>query len=247
MNSSEKVVLITGAATGIGKAIAEAFAKEGYQLALHYHASATAALQLEKEINDAGGKANIFQADISQYLECERLIKDTLNAYGRIDILVNNAGITDDGLILRMNEDQFDRVIATDLKAVWSLSKFVIRPMLKQGFGRIINMASAAGIVGNAGQSNYSAAKAGVIGLTKALAREYGARQITVNSIAPGFIDTAMTRKLPTPLIEAAISTIPLNRIGKPEEVAAAVLFLASDNASYISGQTLSVDGGLAM
>jgi len=170
-----------------------------------------------------------------------------LNAYGRIDVLVNNAGITDDGLILRMNEDQFDRVIATDLKAVWSLSKFVIRPMLKQGFGRIINMASAAGIVGNAGQSNYSAAKAGVIGLTKALAREYGARQITVNSIAPGFIDTAMTRKLPTPLIEAAISTIPLNRIGKPEEVAAAVLFLASDNASYISGQTLSVDGGLAM
>jgi 3-oxoacyl-[acyl-carrier protein] reductase len=247
MNSSEQVVLVTGGATGIGKAISQAFAKQGYQLVVHYNSSEQAAAQLIEEIKQLGGKAVSIKADISKYSECERLIKETLEAFGRIDVLVNNAGVTDDGLILRMSEAQFDRVIATDLKAVWALSKHVARPMLRQGSGRIINISSVSGLLGNAGQSNYSAAKAGVIGLTKSLAREFASKQITVNAIAPGFIDTDMTKKLADVIIETAIKAIPLGRMGTCQDVAAATIFLASEQASYITGVTLCVDGGLSM
>jgi len=247
MNSSEQVVLVTGGATGIGKAISQAFAKEGYKLIIHYNSSQQAAEQLLNEIQSLGGTAISIKADISSYSECERLIKETLDAYGRIDVLVNNAGVTDDGLIMRMSEAQFDRVMATDLKAVWALCKHVARPMLKQGSGRIINISSVSGLLGNAGQSNYSAAKAGVIGLTKSLAREFASKHVTVNAIAPGFIDTDMTKKLSEGLIETALKAIPLNRMGTSQEVAAATLFLASESASYITGQTLCVDGGLSM
>lgn len=247
MNSSDKVVLVTGGATGIGKAISQAFAKEGYRLVIHYNSSKDAAETLKNEVESWGGVALTIKADISQFVECERLIKEVLEAFGRIDVLVNNAGITDDGLILRMSEVQFDRVINTDLKAVWALSKHVARPMLKQGSGRIINIASVSGLLGNAGQSNYSAAKAGVIGLTKSLAREFASKSITVNAIAPGFIDTDMTRKLSEQIIETAVKNIPLQRMGTANEVAAATIFLASESSSYITGQTLCVDGGLSM
>ncbi len=247
MNNNEKVVLVTGGATGIGLAIARAFAAQGYAVIVHYNASAQAAQALVSEITAAGGRSSAIKADISSFAECERLIKDSQASFGRIDVLVNNAGVTADGLILRMSETQFDQVVTTDLKAVWALCKHVARVMLRQGFGRIINIASVSGLLGNAGQSNYSAAKAGVIGLTKALAREFALKNITVNAIAPGFIETAMTGKLMPELIDAAKAAIPMNRLGRPDEVAAAAVFLANETSSYITGQTLCVDGGLSM
>ena len=247
MNSNEKVVLVTGGAAGIGLAISKAFAKAGYKIAVHYHSSEAAAQALVNEIVSNGGHAHAFRANIAEYAECERLIKETIEVFGRIDILVNNAGIAEDGVIIRLTEDQFDRVIATDLKAVWSLSKNVVRPMMKQGWGRIINITSVSGILGNYGQTNYSAAKAGVIGMTKSLAREFATKNITINAVAPGFIDTAMTRKLNEQIVEMAKKSIPIGRFGQPEEIASMVLFLAGEEANYITGQTIAVDGGLSM
>lgn len=246
-SANRKVAIITGGASGIGKAITLALAQEGYTVVLNYNTSAKAAEELVQSLSDNHHEGFAMQADISDFDQCGNLVDLTLRRYGRIDVLVNNAGITADGLIIRMSESQFDQVIATDLKGVWNMSKLAVRPMMKNSFGRIINISSVSGLVGLAGQTNYSAAKAGVIGLTKALAKEVGSRNITVNAVAPGYIETAMTDKLPPEVREAALKSIPLGRLGKAEDVAQAIVFLASEKAAYITGQIIVVDGGLAM
>jgi len=247
MDLKNKVAIVTGGAAGIGKYITKELAKRGAIVVLNYNRSAEAAQQLVDEITAEGGQALAVQADISNYIEAEKLIKTTIETYGALHILVNNAGITDDALILRMQESQFDRVINTNLKGVWNMCKHAAKPILKSGYGRIINISSVSGVMGNAGQSNYSSAKAGVIGMTKALAREFASRAVTVNAIAPGFIETEMTQKLSQDVIDAWAGQIPLKRFGLPQEVAYAVCFLASEQASYITGHTLEVDGGLVM
>jgi 3-oxoacyl-[acyl-carrier protein] reductase len=247
MDLNNKVAIITGGAHGIGRSISLSLAKAGCKVVINYNRSETHAVSLLEEINAIGGQATIIQGNISNFQDAERIVSKAVETYGTVNILVNNAGITNDALILRMSEDQFDQVIQTNLKGVWNMCKHVSKVMLKSGYGRIINISSISGIVGNAGQSNYSAAKAGVIGLTKALAREFASRGVTVNAIAPGFIETDMTDKLPKEVVDYWFNQIPLKRIGKSEEVASAVKFLASEEASYITGHTLKVDGGLAM
>lgn len=247
MDLKNKVAFVTGGANGIGRSISLSLAKAGCKVVINYHKSEKLALSLLEEIKSFGGEAIIIQGNISSFKESENMITKAVEAYGTINILVNNAGITSDGLILRMNEEQFDQVIQTNLKGVWNMCKHVSKIMLKSGYGRIINISSVSGILGNAGQTNYSAAKAGVIGLTKALAREFASRGVTVNAIAPGFIETDMTDKLPKEAMDYWFNQIPLKRIGKPEEIASAVKFLASEESSYITGHTLTVDGGLAM
>ncbi len=247
MDFQNKVALVTGGASGIGEAITRALAKHHATLVINYHHSAEKAEALVKEIIANGGKAIALKADISQFDEAKRLIDQAVEAFGGLDIVINNAGITDDSLILRMSEAQFDHVINTDLKGVWHVCKHAARPLLKSKAGRLINITSVAGMTGNVGQSNYSAAKAGVIGLTKTLAREFASRQVTVNAIAPGFIETKMTAALSQEVVQTFIENIPLGRFGKPEEVAHTVLFLASDEAAYITGQVISVNGGLVI
>lgn len=247
MDLKDKVALVTGGATGIGEAITRALAQSGAIVVINYNRSADAAMNIVADIEKQGGQAMAVQADISRYDEAERLVKATIERFGTLNIVVNNAGITDDALILRMQETQFDRVIETNLKGVWNVCKHAVKPLLKAGYGRIINITSVSGLLGNAGQTNYSAAKAGVIGLTKALARETASRAVTVNAVAPGLIETAMTAKLPTEIANAFKAQIPLGRFGQSEEVAHAVLYLASSHAAYITGQTLAVDGGMAM
>jgi 3-oxoacyl-[acyl-carrier protein] reductase len=247
MDLSNKVALITGGASGIGRMITLELAKRGAFVVINYNRSAEKAESLVKEIEAFGGKAYAVQADISHYQDAERLVKETIEHFGTLHILVNNAGITDDALILRMQEDQFDRVINTNLKGVWNVCKHAAKTLMKSGYGRIINISSVSGVMGNAGQSNYSAAKAGVIGLTKALAREFAGRSVTVNVVAPGFVETEMTQKLAPEMVEQWRNQIPLKRFGQSEEVAYAVAFLASEQAAYITGHTLEVDGGLVM
>jgi 3-oxoacyl-[acyl-carrier protein] reductase len=247
MDLLNKVALVTGGASGIGKTISLELAKRGAMVVVNYNRSREAADALIKDIENMNGKAMAFQADVSKYAEAGRLVEEVINAYGTLNIVVNNAGITDDALILRMSEEQFNRVIDTNLKGVWNVSKHAAKALLKSGYGRLINISSVSGVLGNAGQSNYSAAKAGVIGMTKALAREFAGRQVTVNAIAPGFIETDMTKKLSEEVTKAWADQIPLKRFGKPEDVAHAVCFLASEQASYITGHTLEVDGGLVM
>lgn len=247
MDLSNKVALITGGAAGIGRSISLELAKRGASVVLNYHKSAEAAQTLVQEIEASGGRAFAVQADISKFQDAERLIAETITHFGTINIVVNNAGITDDALILRMGEDQFDRVINTNLKGVWNVCKHAAKPLMKSGYGRIINISSVSGVMGNAGQSNYSAAKAGIIGLTKSLAREFASRAVTVNAIAPGFIETEMTKKLSPEIADQWKSQIPLKRFGVAKEVAYAVAFLASEEASYITGHTLEVDGGIVM
>ncbi len=247
MSIKDKVAIVTGGANGIGKAISLALAKEGAKVVINYNTSDTKARALMKEIHDLGGIASIFQADVSSFEEASKLMAFTIDTYQELNILVNNAGITDDGLILRMQEAQFDRVLSTNLKGVWNMCKHGAKPLLKSGYGRIINISSVSGLMGNAGQSNYSAAKAGVIGLTKALAREFASKGLTVNAIAPGFIVSEMTEKLNAEIKDYWLNQIPLKRFGKPEDVAHAVLFLASPEAGYMTGHTLEVDGGLAI
>ena len=204
-------------------------------------------MKRKQEIEAGGGTAAVYQCDVSDYEKCETFIQDVIKDYGRIDILVNNAGVTRDGLLMKMNEEAFDQVINTNLKGAFNTIRFVSRQMLKQKSGRIINMSSVVGVTGNAGQANYAASKAGVIGLTKAAARELASRGITVNAIAPGFIETDMTSVLPEKVREATVAQIPLGSFGKPEQVAAAAAFLASEDAGYITGQVLHVDGGMVM
>ncbi len=247
MDLSNKVAIITGGAAGIGRAITKTLASYGAKVVINYNRSAEAAESLQKEIESSGGEALIVQADISKFADAEKLVLATIERFGTIHILVNNAGITDDALILRMNETQFDRVIDTNLKGVWNVTKHAAKTLLKSGYGRVINISSVSGVLGNAGQTNYSAAKAGVIGLTKALAREFASREVTVNAVAPGFIETDMTRKLSDDIRNQWQAQIPLKRFGQDTEVAEVVAFLASPRGAYITGHTLEVDGGLVM
>lgn len=242
-----KVALVTGASRGIGRAIALHLAEHGADVAVNYAGSEAAAGEVVAAIEAMGRKAIKLRADVSSYQESEELVKQTIEFFGKIDILVNNAGITRDNLIMRMKEEEFDQVIATNLKGVFNCVKAVTRPMMKQRFGRIINISSVVGVLGNPGQANYVAAKAGVIGLTKATAKELASRGITVNAVAPGFIETDMTDKLAGEMKEQMLKQIPLERLGQPEEIAKVVRFLASDDASYMTGQTLHVDGGMYM
>ena len=242
-----KVAVVTGASRGIGRAIALKLASLGAAVVVNYNGSREKAEKVKQEIEDNGGNASIYQCNVSDYEACQNMIQSIIEEYGRIDILINNAGITRDGLLMKMSEADFDQVIDTNLKGAFNTTRFVTRQMLRQKSGRIINMASVVGVTGNAGQVNYAASKAGIIGLTKATAREVASRGITVNAIAPGFIETDMTDVLPDKVKEASVSQIPLGKFGKPEQVAAAVAFLASDDAGYITGQVLNVDGGMVM
>lgn len=247
MNDLKKVAIVTGGATGIGLAISLQLAQDGFKIVVNYHSSAQAAHDLVKQIQGMGGQALAVQADLSKVTEAEKLIKITLDTFQRLDVVVNNAGITDDTLMLRMSETQFDRVIETNLKGVWAMCKYALKPLMQAGNGRIINIASVAGMMGNIGQANYAAAKAGVIGLTKTLAREMASRNLTVNVVAPGFIQTNMTANLSPQIKEAALAMIPLKRFGIPEDIAQMVSYLASSKAQYITGQTFVVDGGMTM
>lgn len=242
-----KTAIVTGASGGIGKAVAIALAKEGAAVAVHFHGNEEKALLVKKEIEEAGGKAEIFRANVADFEECNALVKAVAKTFGSIDILVNNAGITRDNLVMKMNDEEFDAVYETNLKGVFHTIHHTSRYFLKQKSGRIINISSVSGITGNAGQANYCAAKAGVIGLTKSVARELSSRGITANVVAPGMIETDMTKDLPDTVKENMFHNIPLGRIGKPEEIAAAVAFLASEEAGYITGQVLAVDGGMTM
>ena len=243
----DKIAVVTGASRGIGRGVALALAREGATVVVNYNGSKERADQVVKEIEDNGGKAVAIQCNVSDFKAAKEFYGNIVNEYGRIDILVNNAGITRDNLIMKMSEEEFADVIQTNLMGTFNGVKFVTRPMMKQRYGHIINIASVSGVIGNMGQANYSASKAGVIGLTKATAKELASRNITVNAIAPGFIATEMTDKLSDSVKEEACKTIPLKEFGKVEDVAEAVVFLASDRARYITGQVLCVDGGIAM
>ncbi len=242
-----KTAIVTGASRGIGKAIAQKLASQGAAVVINYNGSEEKAQEAQREIQERGGTASIYRCNVADYAQCEQFIQDVIQEYGSLDILVNNAGITKDGLLMKMSEEDFDKVIATNLKGAFNTIRFASRQMLKQRSGRIINMSSVSGVAGNAGQANYAASKAGLIGLTKAAARELASRGVTVNAIAPGFIETDMTDVLGDKVKEAAVAQIPLGRFGKPEQVAAAAAFLASEEAGYITGQTLHVDGGMVM
>lgn len=242
-----KIAVVTGASRGIGRAIALRLASQGAVVIVNYNGSKERAEGVKAEIDAAGGNAMLYQCDVSDYGSCETFIEDVVERYHRLDILINNAGITRDGLLIKMSEDDFDKVIDTNLKGAFHTIRFASRQMIKQRSGRIINMASVVGVTGNAGQANYAASKAGVIGLTKAASREFASRGITVNAIAPGFIETDMTDVLSDKVKEASVAQIPLGVFGKPEQVAAAAAFLASEEAGYITGQVLHVDGGMVM
>ncbi len=247
MSLSGQTALVTGASRGIGRAIALALAKAGANVAVNYNQSAEAAQQLVEEIISQGGNARAWQADVSDYSQAASLVEAATECWDGLDILVNNAGITRDGLLMRMSEEDWDQVQAVNLKGYFNCCRAAVRPMIRARSGRIINISSVVGIMGNAGQANYSAAKAGVIGLTKALARELGSRGITVNAVAPGFIDTDMTKALTGDQKAQMVANIPLGRTGQPQDVAATVEFLTGPGAAYITGQVLAVDGGMAM
>ena len=240
-----KSAIITGATRGIGRGIAVEFAKQGANVAFTYSSSVEAASALEEELKSYGVEAKGYQSNAADFEAAQQLAKDVNAAFGAIDILVNNAGITKDNLLMRISEEDFDKVIEVNLKSVFNLTKAVIRPMMKQRAGSIINMSSVVGLKGNAGQANYAASKAGIIGFSKSIALELGSRNIRCNAIAPGFIETEMTAKLDEKVVQGWRDGIPLKRGGQPEDIANACVFLASDMSSYITGQTLSVDGGM--
>ena len=240
-----KNVIITGASRGIGKGIAQVFAQHGANVAFTYSSSEAPALELENELSALGVKAKAYKSNAASFDESEKLVEQVLEDFGGVDVLINNAGITKDNLLMRMGEEDFDSVIEINLKSVFNMTKAVQRTMLKQRKGSIINMSSVVGVKGNAGQTNYAASKAGMIGFTKSVALELGSRNIRCNAIAPGFIETEMTDKLDEKTVQGWRDAIPLKRGGSPEDVANACLFLASDLSSYVTGQVLNVDGGM--
>jgi 3-oxoacyl-[acyl-carrier protein] reductase len=240
-----KIAIVTGASRGIGESIARSFIAQGATVAFTYRSSEEKAKELEKSLTAGGGQARGFKSDASKMEDAENLVKEVLETYGGIDIVVNNAGITDDTLLMRMSEDQWDRVMNVNLKSCFNLTKSVLRTMLKARSGSIINISSVVGVQGNAGQANYAASKAGILGFTKSVALELGSRSIRCNAIAPGFIETEMTAKLDEATVQGWRDAIPLKRGGSPEDVANACIFLASDMSSYVTGQTLNVCGGM--
>ncbi len=242
-----KVAVVTGASRGIGRAVALELALKGATVIVNYNGSADRAEEVVEKIRANGGKAESYQCNVADFESCKTFINDVIEKYGAIDILVNNAGITRDNLLMKMSEEEFDEVIDTNLKGTFHTMRFASRQMLKQKSGRIINMASVSGVAGNAGQTNYAASKAGVIGMTKTAARELALRGITVNAVAPGFIKTDMTEQLSGKVKELAVAQIPMGKFGEPSHVAKTVSFLASEDAEYITGQVIHVDGGMVM
>ncbi|WP_026666499.1 3-oxoacyl-[acyl-carrier-protein] reductase [Butyrivibrio sp. FC2001] len=241
-----RTAIVTGGSRGIGRAIAVGFARKGYNVAISYAGNDSAASETEKLCRENGAAdVVLFKGDVSEEASCEELVKTVMDKYGQVDALVNNAGITRDGLVARMSADDFDSVISTNLRGAFLMSKLVTKPMMKQRYGRIVNISSVVGVHGNAGQANYSASKAGLIGMTKSIAKELASRNITVNAVAPGMIATDMTAVLTDAQKENINSSIPAKRMGEPEDVANAVLFLADEKSSYITGQVLEVSGGL--
>jgi 3-oxoacyl-[acyl-carrier protein] reductase len=247
MSLEGQVAVVTGGSRGLGRGIAIELGKRGARVVVNYNTSVEAANEVVQLIEDAGSEALAVQSDVSQYDPAQSLIKAVLDFGGRVDILVNNAGATRDMLLAIMSENDWDTVIATNLKSAYNCSKAALKPMMRQTYGRVVNVSSVAGLVGNAGQTNYSASKAGMIGFTKALAREVGARNITVNAVAPGFVPTDLTSVVPPHLLAEALKLTPLGRLGTIEDVAYAVAFLVSAEAAFITGQVLRVDGGIAM
>lgn len=244
---TDKVAIVTGASRGIGRQIAMTLAQEGAYVIVNYNGSKEAAEAVVGTITAAGGQAEIWQCSVADFVAVEEMIKSIHKKFGHIDVLVNNAGITKDGLLMGMSESDFDSVIDVNLKGTFNMMRFVSRQMLRQRCGRIISMASVVGIAGNAGQANYAASKAGIIGMTKSAARELASRGVTVNAVAPGFIETEMTAVLSEEVKKASAAQIPLGYFGKPEDIAKTVAFLASDDAAYITGQVIQVDGGMVI
>lgn len=242
---SAKVALVTGSSRGIGRGIALRLAADGFQVVVNYRSGAEAAAEVVEAIEAEGGEAIAVQADVTEGAAVEALVAQTLERFGRVDVLVNNAGVTRDGLLMRMKDEDWDMVIATNLRSVFLASRAVLRAMMRQRAGRIINITSISGLSGNAGQCNYAAAKAGIVGFTRSLAKEAGSRGITVNAVAPGYVPTDLTSDLPQALLDEAVKVTPLGRLGSPTDVAGAVSFLASDDAAFITGQVLRVDGGM--
>lgn len=247
MSFADKNVLVTGGTRGIGRSIVEAFASQGANVAFTFRSSVEEADALKAELVARGSKAMAIQADASDFAAAEAAVAGIIAEWGSIDVLVNNAGVTRDGLMIRMSEADWDAVVGTNLKSVFNYSKAVYRPMMKQRGGRIVNLSSIVGVTGNAGQTNYAASKAGIIGFSKSLAKELGGRGVTVNVVAPGYVATDMTASLSDAAKEAMLGSVPVGRPATPTDIASAVVFLASDGASYITGHVLHVDGGLAM
>jgi 3-oxoacyl-[acyl-carrier protein] reductase len=246
-DNSQRTVLVTGSSRGLGRAMALEFGKLGYKVAVHYASSQGPAEEVAEAIRSSGAESKVYGANVADANACAELIKQVTAELGSLDILVNNAGITKDGLALRMKEDDWTSVLDTNLSSAFYLSKAALRGMMRNTWGRVINISSVVGIMGNVGQANYVTAKAGIIGLTKALAKEYASKGITVNAVAPGFIESDMTATLPEELRKSYLSQIPVGRFGQPEEVAKVVTFLASEDCAYINGQTITVDGGMVM
>ena len=243
----KQTAIVTGGSRGIGRAVAMRLAKDGMNLVINYRGNSAAAEETERLFRELGAEVLLVQGDVSRAEDCEKLAAQAKEAFGRVDVLVNNAGITRDGLLARMTEEDFRAVLDVNLVGPWNMMKAVNRIMMKQRYGRIVNLSSVTGLMGNMGQTNYAAAKAGILGMTKSYAREVASRGITVNAVAPGFIDTDMTEAMPEGAKDKIITGIPMGRTGKPEDVAEAVAFLASEQAGYITGEVLRVDGGMAM